>query len=69
MKFLYYSTHLNALIKIKTKMTDLSLGKVIPGVGKLRHVTIFCMARESLKQIIKKIINFHFSSAKFYVFF
>ena len=43
------------IIKIKTKITDLSLGQVRPKVGKLRPITIFCAVRESLKQIIKKL--------------
>ena len=55
------------IIKIKTKITDLSLGQVRPGVGKLRPVTIFRAARESLKQIILKIINLCLSSVEFYV--
>ena len=40
------------LFKIKTKITDLLLGHVRPGLEKLRPVTIFCAARESLKQMI-----------------
>ena len=47
------------IIKIKTKVKDLLLGQVRPGVEKLRPVAIFRAARKSLKQIIKKIIN-HF---------
>ena len=42
------------IIKTKTKITDLLLGQVRPGVGKLRLATIFCAAHESLNQIIKK---------------
>ena len=53
------------IFKIKTKITDLSLGKVRPEVGKLRPVPISCAGRENLKQIIKKIINFCLSSTKF----
>ena len=40
------------IIKIKTKITDLLLGQIRPGVGKLWPITIFGEARESLKQII-----------------
>jgi len=29
------------------------------GIGKLRPVTNFCVARKSLNQIIKKLIKFH----------
>ena len=43
-------------LKIKTKITDLSLGQIRPGVGKLRPVTIFCVAHESLKQFLKLLI-------------
>ena len=53
------------IIKIKTKITDLSLGQVRTGVAKLRPITIFCVAREILKQIIKKIINLCLSLTKF----
>ena len=53
------------ITKIKTKITDSSLGQVRPGVGKLRSIIIFQTACESLKQIIKKIINFCLSSTKF----
>ena len=53
------------IIKIKTKITDLSFGEIKPGVGKPRPITIFRAARESLKQIIKKIINFCLSLTKF----
>ena len=42
------------IIKTKTKITDLLIGQVRPGVGKLRLATIFCAACESLSQIIKK---------------
>ena len=51
------------IIKIKTEITDLSLGQVRP--GKIRPKTIFRAGRESLKQIIKKIINFRLSLTKF----
>ena len=44
------------IIKIKTKITDLSFGQVRPGLGKRRPITIFRAARESLKQIIKKLL-------------
>ena len=44
------------IIKIKTKITNLSLGQVRPRVGKLRPITIFRAARESLKQIIKNLL-------------
>ena len=57
------------IFKIKTKITDLSLGKVRPEVGKLRPAPISCAGRENLKQIIKKIINFCLSSTKFEIFF
>ena len=53
-KYLHIQMH---IIKIKTKITDLSLGQVRPGVGKVRPETIFSAAHENLKQIIK-IINF-----------
>ena len=53
------------IIKTKTKITDLSLGQVGPGVGKLRPVTVFCAARESLRPIIKEIIYFCLCSTKF----
>ena len=51
------------IIKIKTKITDLSFVEVKQGVVKLRPITISRTGRESLKQIIKKIINW--SSTKF----
>ena len=41
------------IIKITTKITDLPLAKVRPGLCKLWPVTIFCAACENLKQIIK----------------
>ena len=53
------------IIKIKTKITDLSFEQVRPGVGKLLPVTIFRAVRASLKQMIKKISNFRLSSTKF----
>ena len=43
------------IFKTKTKITDLSLRQIGPGMGKLRPVTIFCAGRESLKQTIKKL--------------
>ena len=39
-------------IKIKANVTDLPLGQVRPGVEKLRPTTIFCAARENLKQTV-----------------
>ena len=53
------------IIKIKTKITDLLLGQVRPGMGKLRPVTIFLAARESLKETILKNIYFCLSLTKF----
>ena len=44
------------IFKIKTKITDLSLGQVRPGTGKLWPVMIFCAAHENLKQIIIKLL-------------
>ena len=44
------------IIKIETTITDLSLGQVRPVVSKLRPITIFHAARESLKQINKKLL-------------
>ena len=39
------------IIKIKTKVTDLTLGQVRPRVAKLQPITIFRTARKSLKQM------------------
>ena len=53
------------ILKIKTKITDLSLEKVSPGMGKPRPVTDLLCVPQKPQTIIKKIINFCSSSTKF----